>query len=298
MLKSLQKWLPNRKKEGETPDTGAEAAEPSAASEPVTGRKKPFVLYVVIAVAVMALGFTLSGVFMTSGREAKQVPLNMKLGSNVPSHPTPDSPTPPADLTQQSGQVTQPPSALPGASSGATANTNTHTAQPASATAGQAPAPLIAKRDVDSKPVGEFDPFKSEFKKKYEDAEKKEKKGHSKHSGTDSSLSELEKGLKASPVKQMMPLVQMPPAPPPSKELKLNVHGVVVSRSDSYALTDRGIIRQGSSIDSFQVERIEFDKVTLRSRDNNNDVRYLFIAAKSTQSAGAGTAAVTQITPR
>jgi hypothetical protein len=159
------------------------------------------------------------------------------------------------------------------------------------------PAPVhVTRRDVDTKVVGEFDPFKSEFEKKYEQAQKKGKSSR-RRSGGDGDLSELEKGLKAGPVKQIMPVQQMPPPLPSLRELKLNVDGVVVSRGDSYALTDRGIIRVGSSVDSFQVEKIEFDRVTLRSKDNNNDVRHLFLTAKNGQ-PGSNNQPVAPVAPR
>jgi hypothetical protein len=244
------------------------------------------------ALAVIAFAGTVT--FLTSVKDTKQPPFNMKLVSNLPNRPPGDSRGSLPDTAQQAGQAAA--QSLGSPSRGDISKDIPVPPAPATSPVSKQTAPLyVARRDGDTKVVGEFDPFKSEFQKKYEQAEKKEKRSH--RGSGDADLSELEKGLRAGPVRQIMPVTQVLPPSPPPRELKLNVSGVVVSRDDSYALTDRGIIRVGSSIDSFHVEKIEFDKVTLRSKDNSNDVRYLFLIAKSVQ-PGSNTQAAAPISPR
>ena len=245
-----------------------------------------------LALAVIAFAGTVT--FLTSIKDTKQPPFNMKLASNLPNRPPGDSR---GHCRTPRNRLDRRPHNLRGRlHAGDISKDIPVPPAPATSPVSKQTAPLyVAKRDGDTKVVGEFDPFKSEFQKKYEQAEKKEKRSH--RGSGDADLSELEKGLRAGPVRQIMPVAQMLPPSPPPRELKLNVSGVVVSRNDSYALTDRGIIRVGSSIDSFHVEKIEFDKVTLRSKDNSNDVRYLFLAAKSVQ-PGSNTQAVAPISPR
>ena len=259
--------------------------------------KKSLAILVVMGLALAALAFAGTVTFLSSVKEVRQPPLNMTLTSNLPQRPslapasTVPGSTPPASAATMQPTVPPLPAGVmkPGPSP--------QVPPVAAAAARQAQQPVyVAKREVstkiDSRPVGEFDPFKSEFAKKYEQDEKKKNRSHGR--GSDPSLSELEQGLRSGPVRQVVMPPQAPP-PPPHKDIKLIVNGVVVSRDGSYAMTDRGIIRVGSSIDSFQVENIEFDRVTLRDKDNNSDVRYLFLTAKNQPGTSQ---AVTPINPR
>ena len=154
----------------------------------------------------------------------------------------------------------------------------------------------LVKKEAGSRPVAEFDPFKAEFQKKYEEAEKKEKKALHRNSDGQN-LTKLEEMIKTSTTKSSAPVVQFPPAQPTPKELRLNVYGVVVSKKDTYALTDRGVIRMGSNVDTFKVERIEFDAVTLISKENDKDVRNISITGRGSQS-GTATPPVVPLTVR
>lgn len=125
--------------------------------------------------------------------------------------------------------------------------------------------------------VSEHDPFKSEFEKKYQAAIKKEKGG---------SLSELEGSIKEA--KLALPPAPLPPPPPAPKQLKLVVSGTVVSSKDTYAITDMGVIRVGNVVESFVVEDIKFDMVTLRQIDNKDELRNVFVKQDRSRQPGTG----------
>jgi|GEM_PF-3910062 len=156
------------------------------------------------------------------------------------------------------------------------------------------PGPTAARREAPqaARQVSDFDPFKSEFLKKYVEAEKKEKRSsRSQDHGGD--LADLEKTVKGAGKPVSLQAPPPPPPPPPPKKLSLSVSGVVISDSDTYAITDRGFLRVGNTIDGFVVERIEFYTVTLKDTDNPKDVKTLFVSRhkeKTTQGSGSESA--------
>ena len=145
----------------------------------------------------------------------------------------------------------------------------------------------IIRKEANTRHVSDYDPFKTEFLKKYKDAEKKEKRAR-RENINEASLTDLESTIKGTSAKPVAPV--QPPLPP-SKDLKLTVYGVVISRGDAYAISDKGIIRVGNNLETFTVEKIEFDTVTLKSRENEKDLRNIFVSAnkdtqKTTQQPG------------
>lgn len=154
------------------------------------------------------------------------------------------------------------------------------------------------KKELSNKPISDYDPFKAEFEKKYQEAEKKEKRQNHRNGDTDG-LRELERSINRTPSPFVQPVVQMPPPPPPPlKDIKLLVSGVVISKNDAYALTDRGIMRVGSDVDTFTVKKITFDTVTVQGRENDKDVRNVNITGKSAHAGANSTQTAPQVTPR
>jgi hypothetical protein len=290
MIRLILEYL-RRKKATDSSKNASPQDQPAGAGRK-TGKMK-LLIGVLAGVAVCAVGFVGSVTFLSSIKTTKEPPLQMKLASNLPKQSVPASQPGSHDMSQQPGVVYQSLPQSPGMPPQASKDApGPQTPAPVGMAKQEQPA-YIAKREVNTRPVSEVDPFKSEFQKKYEDAEKKDKKPRGKN-GTDASLSELEKSLKAKP---LMPVAQIPPPLPIAKDLKLSIHGVVLSKGgDSYALTDRGVIKVGSNVESFRVEKIDVDTVTLKSRDNEKDVRNFYITAKTTQAGASG--AVTPIVPR
>jgi hypothetical protein len=146
------------------------------------------------------------------------------------------------------------------------------------------------KKEANAKPVSEYDPFKTEFLKKYEEAEKKEKKSK-KRGGPDPSLTDLESAIKGTPQKPSLPVqpvTALPVLPRKERELKLTVYGVVISKGDTYAISERGIIREGNTVDAFTVEKVEYEMVTLKNKDDDKDIRNVYVTPKGSDGQKAG----------
>ncbi|MDA8103754.1 MAG: hypothetical protein M0Z71_00075 [Nitrospiraceae bacterium] len=146
------------------------------------------------------------------------------------------------------------------------------------------------RKEANAKPVSEYDPFKTEFLKKYEEAEKKERKSK-KRGGADPSLTDLEGAIQATPPRPSLPVqpvAALPVLPHKEKELKLTVYGVVISKGNAYAISDRGIIRTGNAVDEFTVEKVEFEMVSLKNKDDEKDIRNVYVNPKGSEGQKAG----------
>ena len=268
--------------------------EGPSSERPLTGgkpnKKMRFFAIGAAMILTVTVGFVTMNMIMQylSDRKAPNLTAHRSLNvSNLPARPA----TPLQDVLKQNAGYASPDR------SGAAVNDNGATLPQQASQQPQATAPKeeqatkTAKKEAGSRPVSEFDPFKDEFRKKYEEAEKKEKRVRQRRS-EGPGLAEMEKMIKPQ-TRPNIPVVQLPPSPPPPKELKLNVYGVVIAKGDAYALTDKGVLRAGGSVDAFKVEKVEFDAVTLVSKDNDKDVRSVPVTGRP---AGAGPHASTPLT--
>lgn len=288
-IKSLaDKFIKKKPKQSQSDVTEGVATATAPPAKPVSGKKLKILVYAAMTVIFFVIGGVLSyNFYFFSEKSAPSQELTL-------SRPVPLSPS-----TNPNAPVS--------ATSGATdSGNNTNTGQNAQENkqtqdgAGSEP-PHDGKLAVqDSGPtvqaeskgvqspvkktarqVSEHDPFKSEFEKKYQTAVKKEK---------GDSLSDLEgsiKEAKLSPMPPITPPPPPPPPPPPAKALKLVVFGTVLSPTDTYAITDVGVIRIGNTVESFIVESIKNDVVVLRQIDNKDEVRNIFVRARR-QADGMG----------
>ena len=294
MLKQLFQKLRDKKSEVTSSTVADGMAEGSALGKPGAdgklNRKVRFIIIAAAGILTVVVGFVTGATVLRSLNDHKEQPAltihRTAIVSNLPKYETTplqqtlEEDTPHLTGDHQAAAVQN--------EKGTTAATSAPEETSKQFPVNQESPVKIAKKEAGARPVAEFDPFKTEFQKKYEEAEKKEKKTRNRNSSNNGGdLTRLEEMVKASSVKPAAPVVQLPPSPPPLKDLRINIYGVVVSKKDTYALTDRGVIRTGSDVDTFRVERIEFDAVTLISRENDKDVRNISITGRGSQSGTA-----------
>ncbi len=235
--------------------------EDNASSQPSSDRRKSIktkVLALSVMLAVFALSFIVSYriFFNQTDSYVKQA------GKTLVSHGLqPVAPPGPA------GENANHTAAAPPEQT----NTTVPTANPASRQPGQsvnagqrAPASLPAARQVkaEKKTIPEYDPFKSEFKRKYAKAEE-----NSNSSGK--TLKQLENAIKPSTTPSM-PLM-------PNKKFELAVYGVFQSGNDIQAITNKGVLEKGDTLDNYVVERISLDSVTFVNELNVSDAHTVFV---------------------
>lgn len=287
-----------------TTRAGEKTAEPPKS---VASKSKVFIMLGLASVAAVMAGFFLVYflvVRINTPKEPEFTPKGMvtinsgfaNAGHGSPTSPQQDSPhvqpgipeppTQPSSIQTGAAQSTVTPvpvvqSASPViATSTPTASTSVGSAptsvqSPDLNTNKKVSVPVVASLNNTASRISNYDPFKSEFLKKYKDSGNNSRNGR--HNLDD--MKQLEDAIKESPKPVMQIAPHPPPPPPPIKkiELKIVVSGIMDASNDKYALTDHGNVRVGNIVDGYMVDKITHDFVSFKHTLDEKDIRDVFV---------------------